>query len=320
MPLMTRKYLKIGLIWSVGMGLVAAAQAPAKRQRDERPLAMQVLLDRAGFSPGEIDGKAGANLERARTAYAAAHPEQALNTDDDLLTSLGAEATPPVVDYVVQPADVAGPFAPIPEDLVERSKLPALGYSSAIEALGEMFHASPGLLRQLNPSARFEAGETIHVPNIVRDEALPGTTSAPAPAGSAVTVTISKQTSTLTVRDNTGRVLFAAPVTSGSDHDPLPIGTWAVTGISRNPKFNFNPDLFWDAKPGDRKVRLPAGPNSPVGVVWIDLTKEHFGLHGTEHPEAVGHRQSHGCVRLTNWDALKVASFLRPGAPVIFEP
>jgi lipoprotein-anchoring transpeptidase ErfK/SrfK len=319
MPLMSGRFVRVALIWSVGMGLVAAAQAPAKRKRDERALAMQVLLDRAGFSPGEIDGKAGANLDRARSAYAAAHADQPLESDADLLKALGGDTTPTVVDYVIQPADVAGPFAPIPESIVERAKLPALGYASAIEALGESFHAAPGLLRQLNPSARFEAGESIRVPNIVRDE-LPPAGAATPPAGPAVTVTVSKQASTLTVRDESGRVLFAAPVTSGSDHDPLPLGTWTVTGISRNPRFNYNPDLFWDAKPGDSKVRLPAGPNSPVGSVWIDLTKDHYGLHGTEHPESVGHKESHGCVRLTNWDALKLASFVRRGTPVIFEP
>jgi lipoprotein-anchoring transpeptidase ErfK/SrfK len=122
------------------------------------------------------------------------------------------------------------------------------------------------------------------------------------------------------VRDAQGQVLFHAPVTSGSEHDPLPIGEWSVTAVVRHPTFNYNPDLFWDADPAHAKATIKPGPNNPVGVVWIDLSKEHYGLHGTPNPSRVGHTASHGCVRLTNWDALKLAAFVRKGTPVHFEP
>jgi lipoprotein-anchoring transpeptidase ErfK/SrfK len=107
-------------------------------------------------------------------------------------------------------------------------------------------------------------------------------------------------------------------VTSGSTHDPLPIGTWKVNGVQRNPKFHYNPDLFWDATPGDRKATLQPGPNNPVGVVWIDLSKPHYGIHGSPEPSNIGHVESHGCVRLTNWDADRVARWVKAGTQVVF--
>jgi lipoprotein-anchoring transpeptidase ErfK/SrfK len=128
----------------------------------------------------------------------------------------------------------------------------------------------------------------------------------------------SKNISDLIVSDGAGHVLMYAPVTSGSEHDPLPIGDWKVTGVDHNPKFHYNPELFWDAKAGDAKTTIQAGPNNPVGVVWIDLSREHYGLHGTPEPSLIGKTTSHGCVRLTNWDAEKLAGLVRPGTKVVF--
>jgi lipoprotein-anchoring transpeptidase ErfK/SrfK len=113
--------------------------------------------------------------------------------------------------------------------------------------------------------------------------------------------------------------VFYAPVTTGSKHDPLPIGKWKVNGVRVNPTFHYNPHLFWNADPRDAKATIPAGPNNPVGLVWIDISKEHYGLHGTPEPSAIGRAQSHGCVRLTNWDALKLASLVKPGTRVLFK-
>jgi len=113
-------------------------------------------------------------------------------------------------------------------------------------------------------------------------------------------------------------VIMHAPVTSGSEHDPLPIGPWTITAVARNPRFNYNPDLFWDADPAHAKAKIPPGPNSPVGAVWIDISKPHYGIHGTPEPSAVGHTASHGCVRLTNWDALRLAAMVGKGTPVEF--
>src|SRR6185295_8879081 len=183
--------------------------------------------------------------------------------------------------------------------------------TSILEMLGERFHASPDYLRRLNPGATFSAGDEVKMPNTRRPPAA-------ADAG-GVQVVVSKQAGTLTV-ERDGKVLFFAPVTSGSAHDPLPIGEWKVKGVSRDPVFRYNPDLFWDSDATAVKATIPAGPNNPVGVVWIDLDKPHYGLHGTPEPRTIGRTASHGCVRLTNWDAMTVAGLVKPGTPVLFRP
>jgi lipoprotein-anchoring transpeptidase ErfK/SrfK len=283
-------------------------------------LATQVMLDRIGFSPGEIDGRSGPNLKRALLAFQQARELATSGQLDpatwDALTK-GAGAEPPLVRYQLLEADLAGPFVDrIPADLMEQAQLPALGYTSPLEALGEKFHSSPALLRRLNPTASFaNAGEQIMVPNI----AVPVPAAPTGGRRPTTTIEVSKETSSLTVRDAEGHVLFHAPVTSGSEHDPLPIGSWKVTGVRRMPDFHYNPALFWDANPSHAKARIAPGPNNPVGTTWIDLTKEHYGIHGTPDPGRIGHAQSHGCVRLTNWDAARVAEWARPGTQVIFK-
>ena len=292
----------------------AKAKKPGDAPVDVKALQTQVMLDRAGYSPGEIDGSAGTSTTRALAAY---------TKNGGKADALPSDA---VTAYTITEQDAAGPFVPnIPEDMVEKSKLPALGYANLLEALGEKFHSSPSLLKRLNPNAKFAAGEQIQVPNVAATVAPVGpprgrqsdaAPSADNPA--ATTVTVKKSSSDLVVVDGAGKTLMYAPVTTGSEHDPLPIGEWKVTGVQRDPKFHYNPALFWDAEPGHAKATIPAGPNSPVGVVWVDITREHYGLHGTPEPATVGKTESHGCVRLTNWDAQKLASLVRPGTKVVF--
>lgn len=132
-------------------------------------------------------------------------------------------------------------------------------------------------------------------------------------------IVVSKRGGTLKAYDAGGKLVAEFTVTSGSSHDPLPIGEWKVNGVTRNPPFHYNPDLFWDAKATDEKATLPPGPNGPVGVVWIDINKEHYGIHGTPEPQTIGRTESHGCVRLTNWDAARLAQMVSPGTKVVFE-
>jgi lipoprotein-anchoring transpeptidase ErfK/SrfK len=297
-----------------------ASKSTTTRQIAASPgLTMQAALDRAGFSPGEIDGRPGAVTKRALAAFQKEHRLTPTgDMDGKSWAALGVEPGKPektITQYSIVAEDVEGPFtSEIPEDLEAKAELPALGYTGVVEALAERFHVAPALLKALNPEAKFAAGETISVPQV----------SMPPPAATSgvtdVTVSVSKSAEALTVRDADNKILLFAPVTVGSEHDPLPIGQWKVTGVQRNPVFSYNPDLFWDADPSQTKAKIPAGPNNPVGVVWIDLDKPHYGIHGTPEPGKIGYRESHGCVRLTNWDALKLAALVKPGTAVIFEP
>jgi lipoprotein-anchoring transpeptidase ErfK/SrfK len=272
-------------------------------------LRAQILLDRARFSPGQIDGIFGPTMATALRGFqqARALPVSG-KVDAGTWAALVRDGAPVLTQYSIAPADVAGPFLPIPEDMLAKSKLPALGYETAVEGLGEKFHCSPDLLRRLNPGVDFSsAGRTIVVPEVTPTQPLAGVAQ----------VLVDKSESTVALMGAGGELLAQYPATMGSKHDPLPLGQWTIKGVGRNPSFNYNPDLFWDAEAKDKKATIPPGPNNPVGVVWIDLSKPHYGIHGTPEPRWIRRSESHGCIRLTNWSALEVASAVKPGLPAI---
>ena len=225
---------------------------------------------------------------------------------------------PAIMPYTISAGDVKGPFTKLPrvtgpdagERLILReARLPRLNYSSPLDLLAERFHATPSLLKACNPDARFDKpGKQILVPNV--------TTPAPPQAASVV---VDASTHSVTALDGSGKILAFYPATIGSKHDPLPVGQSKIVEVRWHPKFKYNPNLFWDSEDKHPRATLAPGPRNPVGVVWMQLDKPHYGIHGTPEPATIGLTQSHGCIRLTNWDADELGRMVHAGTPVLLE-
>jgi lipoprotein-anchoring transpeptidase ErfK/SrfK len=315
--------------------LSAFAAAPAAAAPDQRILGVQVLLDRLGFGPGVIDGASGTSFAKALRGWQEAKGLPVTGELDPATVKsfVSFRAMPTVIEVKLTPAILEGPFVgPLPAEESDQARMKALGYADAMEKLAERYHTTRATLIALNsPRARVRPGVTIRVPNVIPpkqqfpQDINPAwrktlwTLNVGSDQPDIAKVVVDKSDGVLRALDGAGKLVAQFPATMGSEHDPLPIGEWKIQGRSYNPPFHYNPKLFWDADSNDRKALLPPGPNGPVGVVWIDLDKKHYGIHGTPHPENIGHTESHGCIRLTNWDAARLALMVKPGTPAIFQ-
>ena len=288
--------------------LNADAAMPELRQGDKGPAVIraQVLLDRNWFSVGEIDGSFGSNMKKALAAFQAARNLPTSGVVDAATWQALGQQAPAFGTYVLTDKDVNGPYVTIPKDDPEaQAQLASLGYQDMNEAISERFHMSPKLLAALNQGRTFQAGQAIVVTDVGRAATMP----------KAASLRIDKSDQMLYMMGADGRVMGAFPVTIGGQEFPLPEGTLQITAHAKNPDFSYNPALLRNPK-SDKKVLLPPGPNSPVGVMWLALSKEHLGIHGTAEPSQMSRAESSGCVRLTNWDVVRLSTVTDKGINV----
>lgn len=288
---------------------VPTDQPTISKKSDINIAKLQILLDRAGVSPGVIDGHMGGNVDKALAAYKDLTGIKLTLIDFPAIEAeLAARGGEAFTDYTITPEDVAGPYvASIPADYGQKAQLEAMSYTSTVEMLAERFHMSEAYLKELNKGVEFRPGAVIRV----------------AAVGSNVTrqvasIIADKGREQVRAYDAMGRLVVAYPATIGSTDTPSPTGTVSVERIALNPEYTYNPKINFKQGENDKVLRIPPGPNGPVGSVWIALSKPTYGIHGTPDPSKIGKTNSHGCVRLTNWDAQELAKLVSKGVTVEF--
>ncbi|MHB8839973.1 MAG: L,D-transpeptidase family protein [Gemmatimonadaceae bacterium] len=291
------------------------ARAKSGASPKPNPLAVQVMLARAGVSVGEIDGRLGPNTSAALRSF---QRTRGLNPNGvaDAITWRALRTTagaPTTVRIRVTAKDLSGPYIKLPAAPRAFARRRCACFASSLEALAERYHAAPALLQRLNPRMRWRAiraGDVLVVPNVL------------APVSKKVhavrVVVDARDVPVVEAFDSTGVLLFHAPATVGAAAADSATPSATAARIVWRPKYQYRPAMFGDRRPGARTLTFPSGPNSPVGSVWIGLNQPHVGIHGTSEPSRIGRDTSHGCVRLTNWDAVRLASILKLGAQVEF--
>jgi hypothetical protein len=317
--------------------LAQNAQQPQATQPetaiDQDVLHAQVLLDRAGFAPGVIDGKKGMSFAEAVKGFQTARGLQATGEIDAATRqALSVDRSPATLRFRIDEGDARGPFiGRVPKEPEDQAKLPLLGYRNLLEKLAEKFHTTPATIVALNdPKTFLVAGAVLRLPNVLprsrdygdlkpADAQMLSDLNVSGDLPKAARLVVDKSDGVLRLYSDEEMLIAQFPSTMGSEHDPLPLGDWKILSVGFNPPFHYQPDLFWDVADDEEEQRLPPGPNGPVGTIWIDLSKEHYGIHGTAAPETIQRAQSHGCVRLTNWDAARVARMVDAETEVHFQ-
>jgi len=297
---------------AAAIGQVACSGATQPRMRRAATFKAEVFLDRLDISPGIIDGKPGENAGKAIVAFQRSRGLATSGKLDQATWDKLCESTnaPALIAYTMTDDDVRGPFVPdIPRDLEGMARLSQLGYRSPAELLAEKFHTSEELIKQLNPDKTVDrAGTVITVPNVADGR----------PDGQVFRIEVDKPAKAVRAFGRNNEVVAFYPASVGSREKPAPSGTYHVGRVVKDPTYHYDPKFQFKGVRTDRELTIAPGPNNPVGLVWIDLNKPTYGIHGTSHPEEVGKTGSHGCVRLTNWDALDLAKRVRKGTPVAF--
>ncbi|WOC16617.1 L,D-transpeptidase [Pseudochrobactrum sp. MP213Fo] len=270
----------------------------------------QILLDRAGTSPGVVDGKAGSNVDKATAAYFEV-TGISVNPADEMQVNAQLEATggPAFTEYTISNEDIGRFYlASVPNDYSEKAKLQEMAYVSPREMLAERFHIDETYLQEINPGISFrQPGEVIRVPNLGKQK-----------RPKVARIIADKARKQVRGYDESGKLVVAYPSTIGSADNPSPSGIVTVERIAINPNYTYNPKINFKQGNNDKVLTIPPGPNGPVGTVWIALSKPTYGIHGTPDPSRIGKTSSHGCIRLANWDAEELAKLVKAGVTVEF--